>query len=217
MKFGRKSRTTEPSPAAETIAPVTDEAGPEDDIPAPSGPYDFSEVDVENDGVERVDLGGMLIAPADGLELRLQVDETSGDVQSVMIAGSTGAVEVRAFASQRNGDLWTDVRRQIASETSRQGGTATEQEGTHGTELMCHRVVRTADGTTSQQPSRIVGFNGPRWFLRATYVGSPAVNTEEAGPWEAAVASVVVRRGDGPMAPGDQLPITLPPQARRVE
>ncbi|KQZ70014.1 DUF3710 domain-containing protein [Nocardioides sp. Root151] len=236
MKFGRKSRTTEESPAAEEKAAEsgtevgadvdekTDATADENadatadaETPDPAGaPRDISEVDVENDGVDRIDLGGMLVAPAEGLELRLQVEEASGEVQSVLIAGPTGAVEVRAFAAPRNGDLWTDVRRQIASETARQGGTATEQEGPHGTELVCRRSVRASDGTTSQQPSRVVGFNGPRWFLRATYLGTPAVNGQLAGAWEAAVASLVVRRGDGPMAPGDQLPIVVPPQARRV-
>lgn len=219
MKFGRKSKTkTEPKAAVSTTSTAA-----EPDVPAEateetrSGPFDVAEVDIENDGVERVDLGSILIAPAEGLELRLQVEETSREVQSVLIAGPTGAVEVRAFAAQRNGDLWADVRRQIASETARQGGTATETEGEHGTELVCQRTVRTAEGGTSQQPSRIVGFNGPRWFLRATYLGRPAVSPDQAGPWEEAVASVVVRRGDGPMAPGDQLPLTLPAQARRVD
>ncbi|WP_067436404.1 DUF3710 domain-containing protein [Nocardioides jensenii] len=219
MKFGRKSRTDEKASQVEEKSAAADqdtETADPTESAAPSGPYDSSEVDLDDDDVDRVDLGGILIAPAEGLELRLQVDEKSGDVQSVLIAGPTGAVEVRAFAAPRNGDLWSDVRRQIASETARQGGTATETEGPHGTELVCQRTVRTPEGTTSQQPSRIVGYNGPRWFLRATYLGKPAVDADEAGPWEAAVASLVVRRGDGPMAPGDQLPITLPPQARRV-
>lgn len=221
MKFGRKSRTkTESALADSTTADVeSGAAAPEatEVAEAKAGPFDAADVDLENDGVDRVDLGSLLISPAEGLELRLQVDEASREVQSVLIAGPTGAVEVKAFAAQRNGDLWTDVRRQIASETARQGGTATETEGAHGTELVCQRTVRTPEGTTSQQPSRIVGFNGPRWFLRATYLGRPAVSPEEAGPWEEAVTSVVIRRGDGPMAPGEQLPLSLPPQARRVD
>jgi hypothetical protein len=226
VRFGRKSRTdetaTEGAPEAEAettpeaTAGTTDATGGEP-VPAPTaGPYDIGDVDVEEDGVERVDLGGMLISPAGGLELRLQVEESSGTVQSVLIAGSDGAVELRAFAAPRNGDLWSDVRRQMAAETSRQGGTATEREGRHGPELQCVMTVRSSDGRTGTQPTRVAGINGPRWFLRATYLGKPAVEPEAAGPWEDAVAAVVVRRGEGAMAPGDPLPITLPPQARRV-
>ncbi|MDN5894702.1 MAG: DUF3710 domain-containing protein [Nocardioides sp.] len=206
MKFGRKS------PAADALAGSD---APEEKEPA-TGPFDIADVDVENDGVERVDLGGMLIAPAEGLELRLQVDEKTGEVQSVLVAGPTGAVEVRAFAAQRSGGLWDDVRKEIAADTAQKGGTATEREGRHGTELVCQAVVRTPDGKSSTQPSRIAGIEGPRWFLRATFLGRPAVEPEQADAWEDAVEKIVVRRGDSPMAPGEPLPIELPPQARRM-
>src|SRR3546814_11722005 len=121
----------------------------------------------------RVDLGGLLIAPAEGLEVRLQVEETTNEVQSIMLAGPTGAVEVRAFAAMRNGDMWSDVRRQIAADTARRGGTATEQEGDFGTELFFERTVKTDDGATATQPSRHSGLNGPRWVLRRTLHGRP--------------------------------------------
>jgi len=213
VKFGRKTRPVQSEGTAE--APET--AGTAAPAPPPGpGPHDIADVDVENDGIERIDLGGLLVRPGAGLELRLQVDESSGAVQSVLVVSSEGAVELRAFAAPRSGDLWEDVRRQIAAETSRKGGTATEREGRHGPELQCVVSVRTPDGKTATQPSRVVGINGPRWFLRATYLGKPAVEPEAAGPWEDTVADVVVRRGEGAMAPGDPLPITLPPEARRV-
>src|SRR3546814_16709585 len=107
----------------------------------------------------------------------------------------------------RNGDMWSDVRRQIAADTARRGGTATEQEGDFGTELFCERTVKTDDGATATQPSRIVGINGPRWFPRATFFGRPAVAADAAGPWNQAIRSLVVRRGEGPTAPGAPPPI----------
>ena len=229
MKFGRKSKTEAAEPEASEAADVTpDETGTDDsgadesgalpvteDAPA-DGPYDISEVDVDNDGIARVDLGGLLISPSDGHELRLQVDEATQEVQSVMVASDDGAVELRAFAAPRNGDLWEDVRRQIASETSRAGGTATEREGRWGPELECQVQVRTPEGRSGTQPSRIAGINGNRWFLRATYLGRPAVNPERAADFEDVVARVVVRRGDTAMAPGEPLPVELPTNARRV-
>ena len=80
-------------------------------------------------------------------------------------------MELRAFSAPRNGDLWTDVRPQLAADMARRGGTATEREGRFGTELVCQLSVQTNDGKTAQQPSRIVGINGPRWMLRATFLG----------------------------------------------
>ena len=216
MRFGRRSTKAKATPA-EVAEPAVDDASAEQgEAAAPAGPRDVADVDLD-DGVQRVDLTSLLIAPVPGLELRLQVSEADNEVQSILLTGEDGAVELRAFASSRGGDMWTEVRQQIAAETSRQGGTATEAEGTQGTELHCQMTVRTADGKTGVQPTRVVGFNGPRWFLRATYLGRPAVQPDQAAEFEQAVDSLVVRRGDGPMAPGEALPITLPPQARRLK
>jgi hypothetical protein len=211
VKFGRKS-----SPAEELVD-EQETTTPDPDPVAPSrGPHDIADVDVENDGVDRVDLGGMLIAPAPGLELRLQVDEATGVVQSVMVAGADGAVELRAFASSRGGEMWDDVRRQIASDTAQRGGTASEREGTWGTELTCQVQVTTPEGRVGRQDSRVVGVQGPRWLLRATFLGKPATSPETAAAYEGVVSDVVVRRGSVAMAPGDALPLTLPPTARRI-
>jgi hypothetical protein len=211
VKFGRKSSPAEePADELETTDP-----GPAP-APASRGPHDIADVDVENDGVERVDLGGILVAPAEGLELRLQVDEVSGNVQAVLVAGTDGAVELRAFAAARGGQMWDDVRRQIAADTAQRGGTASEREGTWGTELTCQVQVTTPEGRVGRQDSRIVGIQGPRWLLRATFLGQPATSPEDAAAYEAVVSDVVVRRGTVAMAPGDPLPLTLPPQARRI-
>jgi hypothetical protein len=178
------------------------------------GPYDVSEIDLE-DGVERVDLGGLLLSPSPGRELRLQVDEATQQVQAVLIAGPEGAVELRPFAAPRNGDLWGEIRPQIAEDMTRRGGTVSEREGPHGTELVGSVPVQVAEDKTAEQPSRVVGINGPRWLLRATFLGTPAVNPDEAGDWEDVLGSVIVRRGSEAMPVGDPLPLVLPPQARR--
>lgn len=202
MKFRRKSSADVPDEVDESSAePVT-------------GPFDADEV--PDDGVERVDLGSLLIAPSEGRELRLQVDEASGQVQAVMLTGPDGMLELRAFAAPRNGDLWSDVRRQIAAEISQKGGTATEQEGRFGPELACRMNVTSPDGNAAVQPSRVIGVNGSRWLLRATLLGRPAVEADAAGTWEDAVASVAVRRGTGAMMVGEALPVTVPSSARRL-
>jgi hypothetical protein len=195
------------------VAPVEGETTIERAVQAPVGPFDVAEV--ADDGVERVDLGSLLITPQPGRELRLQVDEATQVVQSVLIAGPDGAVELRAFAAPRNGSMWAEARQHIAADTARHGGTATEREGRFGTELICQRPVQRSEGQGGMQPSRVVGVDGPRWFLRATFLGQPAREPDRAGEWEDTVASVVVNRGSQAMPPGDALPITLPPDARR--
>jgi hypothetical protein len=207
VKFRRKSA----GPGADEVE-TPEEAAP---ATSPVGPFDVDEL--PEDGVERVDLGSLLIAPEEDRELRLQVDETTGEVQSVMLASTDGAVELRAFAAPRGGDLWSDVRPRIAADMAQHGGVATEREGRFGTELVCQLSVTRGDGTAGTQPSRIIGINGPRWMLRATLLGRPATDPDGSTAWEDTITRVAVRRGGAAMPVGDLLPVTLPANARRIE
>lgn len=204
MKFRRKSAESDPVEAELAETPQ----------PAAVGPFDVD--DLPDDGIERVDLGSLLIEPEAGRELRLQVDESTGEIQSVVLAGADGAVELRAFAAPRGGDLWSDVRPQIAADMAQRGGTATEREGRFGTELLCQMTVDRGDGTTGTQPSRIIGINGSRWMLRATLLGRPAMDVEDSAAWEETITRIAVRRGDAAMPVGDVLPVVLPENARRA-
>jgi len=208
VKFRRKS--TEPDVADEELLEES-----VDPAAAVAGPHDVDEL--PDDGVERLDLGSLLIEPEPGRELRLQVDESTGEVQSVILAGADGAVELRAFAAPRGGDLWGTVRPQIAADMAQHGGVASEREGRFGVELVCELTVRREDGSTATQPSRIIGINGPRWMLRATLLGRPAMDVEGSAAWEETITKVAVRRGSGAMPVGDVLPVVLPDNARRVD
>ena len=206
MRFGRKSGSED---AAQASAEESlDEA-------ARTGPFDISEVDAEER--ECIDLGSLLITPVGKTELQLQVDEDSGQVMAVVLVGEEGALELRAFAASRGGGAWDALRPRIAAEIARMGGTTDEQQGTFGTELLCMVPMQTPDGQPATQASRISGHEGPAWLLRATLMGRPALDEDLVGPWEETIRQVVVRRGRDAMAPGSPLPLTLPPEARRVE
>jgi hypothetical protein len=194
----RRKASSEPDETVEVEGGLAAEA---------TGPWDSD--DLPDDGLDRIDLGSLRVAPREGAELRLQVDEGSGEVQSVMLAADEGALELRAFAAPRNGDLWSEV-------ISRHGGTAGERQGRWGTELVCQMQVVLPDGTQAMQPSRIIGVNGARWLLRATFLGQPAVEPDGAQDWEDALSSVVVHRGSHAMPVGDALPLSLPDDAERL-
>ncbi len=210
MKLRRKST---PTTADEAASEGTETEGSETEG-TETGPYDADAL--PDDGVERVDLGSLLIQPEPGRELRMQVDDRTGEVQAVMLVAADGALELRAFAAPRNGDLWSDIRPQIAADMVQRGGTAIEQEGPFGPELRCQIEVERPDGTPGVQPSRVMGFNGPRWLLRATLLGRPAMEPELATEWEAALTRVAVRRGAQAMRVGEPLAVVLPESARRV-
>ena len=204
MKFRRKAQGE----------PVEDDGtleNTEDQESAAAGPYDAD--DLPHSAVERIDLGSLLMTPEPNRELRMQVDQATGAVQSVVLAGPDGALELRAFAAPRGGDLWAEVRPQIAAEVAQSGGTATEREGPWGTELVCQVGQRSG----SPQLTRVVGINGPRWMLRASLLGAPAARPEEATDWEDSIRKIGVRRGAHAMPVGEALPVVMPPQARRVD
>lgn len=206
MKFRRKTAPSD-APLEEGVDSSSEQ------VPA-RGPFDVD--DVADDGVQRVDLGSLILTPEPGRELRLQVDERTQEVQAVILSGPDGALELRAFSAPRNGDLWSTVRPQVAADMARRGGTATEQEGPFGPELLCQLSVKNAEGRTGAQHSRIIGINGSRWMLRATLLGRPATDPEVAAAWEETLSRTIVRRGEHAMPVGDQLPVTLPADARRV-
>lgn len=203
VKFRRKTAET---PTEETSASTS--------LDPVSGPFDASAV--EGDSVPRVDLGSLLVPAMDGRELRLQVDEASGVVRAVILAGPDGALEFQAFAAPRSGDLWSTVRPQIAADLTARGGQAEEREGRWGTELVCAMPATRPDGTTGTSPSRVIGVNGDRWMLRATMLGRPAVEPDASGEWDDTLAQIVVRRGTQAMPVGEALPVTLPDEARRT-
>ena len=73
MKFRRKS-----ADPVESDAEVQAEA-PAEEESATTGPYDVDEF-VE-DGYARLDIGSLYLPAADGLELRLQIDESTQEVR----------------------------------------------------------------------------------------------------------------------------------------
>jgi hypothetical protein len=194
-------------------AVASGESGESVESVGPQGPYDVADVDPES---SYIDLGSLLVKPVAGLDLRLQVDEQSGTIMTVLLVAEEGVLEMRAFASSRGGDLWDEARREIAADTTRRGGTATEQQGSFGPELFCQVPVTGPNGESLIQPSRVIGHTGPRWFLRATLAGRPAQDPEYAAPFEQALRTVAVRRGNEAMPPGEALALRMPPEATPV-
>lgn len=219
MRFRRRSQPDEVSDGEAPPEALDDpEGGVAEQTPTAeaTGPWDVADRQPEP-GDFVVDLGSLVLTGRPDFELQLPVDEATGEVVGAVFAGSESAVELRAFAAPRNGDIWPDVRRALAAEVARSGGTATEVEGPQGTEVRIQLPAAGPDGTVGTQVSRCIGFPGPRWLLRATVLGRAAV---EPGADEEVLAlcrDVIVVRGSHPAAPGDLLPLRLPENARRVD
>ncbi|MEZ5117020.1 MAG: DUF3710 domain-containing protein [Candidatus Nanopelagicales bacterium] len=173
------------------------------------GPWDESEVDLE-DGTARLDLGSLVVAGVQGMELQVQVDEGTGALVAVTAVLGTSAVQVQPFAAPKSAGIWADVRAEIRGAISGSGGTVDEVEGPFGVELRTKVPAQQPDGKSGVQPARFVGVDGPRWFLRGVFLGQAATDPDAAGPIEDVFRSIVIVRGPEAMAPGDPLPLRLP-------
>ncbi|MBO0812687.1 MAG: DUF3710 domain-containing protein [Microlunatus sp.] len=188
------------------------------------GPYDSSEVDPdalddEIDNQSRIDLGSIVLGAAEDTELRLQVDEPSQQVVSAMMIRGDSALEVGAFAAPRSGGLWAEIRDELVQAAHEAGGSADLVPGPFGVELRRLLPVRTPDGQEGYQPSRMWVAEGPRWMLRGIVYGQAALEDGIDGAVAAfleAFRTIVIRRGDEAMAPGDLLPLSLPENATPV-
>lgn len=172
------------------------------------GPYDRSEV---SDVTDRLDLGGLLVPGVDGMEMRLELDQSTGDVVAVTCHLGESVLQLQAFAAPRTLGIWDDIRDEIAAGIENAGGSAQVFDGPHGTEL----AVMMPSGPGQYTPARFVGVDGPRWFLRGFLTGPAATDSTAAAPLLHLFSEVVVVRGDHAMAPREMLPLRLPEIAQQ--
>jgi hypothetical protein len=175
--------------------------------PRPTGPWDAE--DAPDDGLDRIDLGSMLVPIPPGVELRVDVQEQA--VTAVTLVDGASAMQLLAFAAPRTAGIWDEVRAEIAEAIRSSGGNAEESDGPLGRELRA-RAVSDQPGA-GLQPLRFVGVDGPRWFVRGLLSGPAATDPLQGGRLLQALQGTVVVRGGEAMPPRDMLPLRLPREA----
>jgi len=173
-----------------------------------NGPWDSSEKDVGDDSAY-LDFGSLLIRGRPGFNLQMPADDDQGNIGSIVLVTEESGLELRAFADARSGGLWDAVRSDLQEEAQRLDGEADQVDGPFGTELHVRVPVTTPDGEEGFQPTRIIGIEGPRWMLRATFLGQEALEPDDDSLLMKALHDVVVVRGDEPRAPRDALLISI--------
>ncbi len=223
----RRRRGLEDDEADETSVDDTAEADvveedEEEGEPAPPdrtyGPFDVSEVDLDDEDLAtgRVDLGSLLIRGRPGMQVRIEVDQQSQRIRAVTLVAGRSGVQLQAFAAPRSSGIWADVSREVAADATKRGGTATAVDGPYGPELKVVIPATMPDGKPATQTTRVVGVDGPRWLLRATFFG-PAIDRAQVGDLDDAFRDTVVVRGAGPMPPREPLPLQMPIAAEPAE
>jgi hypothetical protein len=196
--------------AAEQAAELEAAATPSG--PRAAGPWDASEKSVDDDPAY-LDLGALKVRGRVGFTFQLPADGESGNIGSVVLVTEEAGLELRAFAATRSGGLWDEVRADLVAEVTRLEGECEEVEGPFGPELRVKVPTTLPDGSSAFQPSRIIGIEGPRWMLRATFLGAAALEPSDEGLLMDALRDVVVVRGDGPRIPREPLLLTVPDNA----
>jgi hypothetical protein len=216
MLFGRGKKSKDEQ--AESAAAV-DESGTAEESAEPGTPGDFRlgkgplDIDEIEDRDGYVDLGALLIAPAEGLQLRLEVEEATQRVVAVTMDLAGSSLQLQAFAAPRSEGLWDEIREQITQSVVSQGGETEEISGAFGTELVAKLPAQATDGSHGFRAARFMGVDGPRWFLLGVLGGEAALDRDAAAGLEELFRRVVVVRGDNPMPPRELLQLRLPKDA----
>lgn len=174
-----------------------------DDPRRAEGPWDSTEKEPSD---RHIDLGSMLVRGRVGLELRVPKEGESAPSAVVLLTEDSG-LEMRAFAAPRSGGLWDEVREEIALEIERLEGSHEVVQGRYGTELHVRLPATTPEGEPGVQPTRIVAVEGPRWMLRATFLGRAALEPSDDDILAETLRDTIVVRGAEPRAAREALPV----------
>ena len=185
----------------------------DEDFDRDEGPFDIEEVDLDQDDVQRIDLGALVVTPFEGMQLQLQVDEAKQQVQSFLVGDGASAMEVALFAGPRRTSMLAEIRDEIAAASEKEGGEVTLLEGPFGVELRRRQPVTDPQGRQGIHVSRTWLVGGPGWVQRGIVFGRAAIEAEDE---DAVIAllecfgNLVVRRGTAPAVPGGLIPLSVP-------
>lgn len=200
----QSSEELELSQQEQVVEVDTSKSSPEDRDSA--GPFDISEVP----GIRPyVDFGAIKIAPREGLQLRLEVDERAKRVVAVTLDYEGSLLQLQAFSAPKSSGLWNRVRSEINEQMSGQGAHTTEEVGVLGPELAVETRVPAEQGGGSRK-MRFIAVDGPRWMLRGVVLGKATDDSAAKQRIISLFRDTVVVRGDQPMPPSELLPLQVP-------
>ncbi|MDG2497079.1 MAG: DUF3710 domain-containing protein [Aquiluna sp.] len=170
-----------------------------------NGPYDVAEIGVLT---PYLDFGSIRLAPRQGMQIRADMDEATKKVVALTIEIQGHRLQLQAFAATKSEGLWTQTLKALEEGIIAQGGNVSVVEGSMGPELRGTVLAKSGDNQISR-PTRFLGVDGPRWFLRAV-VSSNKIDEAVFDQLVEVFRSTAVSRGDIAMPPGELLPLKLP-------
>lgn len=167
-----------------------------------SGPQDVSEV---GSTLGYLSFGSILMPTIEGVSVRVEVDENTGQVVAVSFEHQGSVLQVSAFAAAKSDELWDEIYAQLIETVTTTGGKITETIGGFGKQLEATLVT-----PSETRELRFIGFDGPRWFLRGAITGPALTDDNAAQNMEDIFRSLVIDRGTAPLPPREPLPLKVP-------
>lgn len=175
------------------------------------GPWDESDPDAPNDEFDTgraINFGALRLQVPEGVEVQVQADQATGRITQLSLRDGDSGMQLQPYASRKTGGMWLEVIDSLKSSINASGGLVETAEGQFGTEVVAQ--IQAGAETTSLQPARFIGVDGPRWFLRAVFMGKAARDNQAAVRLTQILTSAFVVRGGSAMAPGAPLVMNLP-------
>lgn len=209
MLFGRNRHVqAETVVLPEHLRDVEDEPAADE---RPKGPFDITEVETTDFSKGYMDLGAIKVPIRKNVSYRLEQEQAKQKVFAVSAVHENSTLQIQAFAAPRSGGQWEEIRQEMYDQNKNaQGATVTVEEGEFGNELLIRIPAELPDGRKGERIARFLGIDGPRWMIRAMFMGKAALQKEHAELLSEILKNTVIDRGERPLPARQMLDLTPP-------
>lgn len=182
-----------------------------------AGPWDAAQLPQDEEDRRRIDLGALRVPEVAGMQLRMTMPGKGAEFGTVIVILGGSALELSAFAAPRTAGIWEELCADMCASFTANRIKHQVVDGPHGREILAQQPVRSPDGQESTAPVRVIGIDGPRWFLRGALRGRAAIDDAAAAALREVLAGVVVVRDGQARPPRELLPLHEPGRAPAPE
>lgn len=200
------ANTAASSAGQSALAPIDEEVSPDAQTSKRQGPYNEGE---SPEGSEFLDMGVLRIPMIAGLQV-LPVQDANGNILALEIVSGTAQMQLAAFAMQRSGGLWDEVRQELADQLKAEEYQVFPLPGPFGEAVLARPIPEGKSAVEGAMPLLLWGIEGDRWLLRVIVRGQAAEEESAREGLLEVLGGMEVVRGKEAHVPGEALPIELP-------
>jgi len=200
------ANTAASSAGQSALAPIDEEVSPNAQTSKRQGPYNEGE---SPEGSEFLDMGVLRIPMIAGLQV-LPVQDANGNILALEIVSGTAQMQLAAFAMQRSGGLWDEVRQELADQLKAEEYQVFPLPGPFGEAVLARAIPEGKSAVEGAMPLLLWGIEGDRWLLRVIVRGQAAEEESAREGLLEVLGGMEVVRGKEAHVPGEALPIELP-------